>query len=267
MLSQLMSILVIGCHLHPLMVLVQCVSPGWFHTQPEYKFGCRCYPCLRPYNSHKLNFRSQPCTFIGYSNHNKGYKCLSSDGHVFIFRNVLFDEMTFPFNTYFPCPSSASNSNTIQQSIPIASSSNHIISTCHESSTNSFHLPDTPTPALTSLALPRTITPTITSVFTESQEGRFYAANSTQSPMVSPRHTSSKNLPIDQSHSSDSSPTSLEVTVTDVSLNSGSNIQSTHNYDSMVTRSKNGIVKTKVFLVNYLESKPLNVKEALKHIH
>jgi len=39
-------------------------------------FGCGCYPLLRPYNKHKLDFKSVCCLFLGYSLHNKGYICL-----------------------------------------------------------------------------------------------------------------------------------------------------------------------------------------------
>lgn len=42
-----------------------------FKTKPDYSFlktfGCQCFPCLRPYNSHKLSLQSLPCTFLGYS--------------------------------------------------------------------------------------------------------------------------------------------------------------------------------------------------------
>lgn len=72
-----------------------------FTITPDYPFlrvfGCLCFPYLRVYNSHKLAFRSKACTFIGYSTKHKGYKCLSSDGRIFISRHVKFDESSFPF--------------------------------------------------------------------------------------------------------------------------------------------------------------------------
>lgn len=75
-----------------------------FNTPPDYSmlkiFGCACWPHLRPYNKHKLEFRSKPCVFIGYSPLHKGYKCLDMDsGRVYISRDVIFDEAIFPFST------------------------------------------------------------------------------------------------------------------------------------------------------------------------
>jgi hypothetical protein len=50
-------------------------------------------------NKHKLEFRSKPCVFIGYSSHHKGYKCLDLEtGRVYISRDVIFDEAVFPFS-------------------------------------------------------------------------------------------------------------------------------------------------------------------------
>jgi histone deacetylase 1/2 len=47
-----------------------------FNQTPDYTslrvFGCACYPNLRPYNRHKLEFRSQQCVFLGYNNLHKG---------------------------------------------------------------------------------------------------------------------------------------------------------------------------------------------------
>jgi hypothetical protein len=61
---------------------------------PDYSnlriFGCACWPNLRPYNTHKLQFRSIQCAFLGYSNLHKGYKCLDiSTGRVYMSHPVL----------------------------------------------------------------------------------------------------------------------------------------------------------------------------------
>jgi hypothetical protein len=74
-----------------------------YHTKPDYTslrvFGCACWPNLRPYNKHKLAFRSKECAFLGYSNLHKGFKCLDiSTGRVYISRDVTFDENVFPFS-------------------------------------------------------------------------------------------------------------------------------------------------------------------------
>lgn len=78
-----------------------------FHTKPNYSFlwifGCAVWPNLRPYNQHKLQFRSKQCAFIGYSGLHKGYKCLDiSTGRVYISRDVVFDESVFPFANLHP---------------------------------------------------------------------------------------------------------------------------------------------------------------------
>jgi histone deacetylase 1/2 len=73
-----------------------------FQEKPEYSilrvFGCACWPNLRPYNTHKLAFRSKRCVFLGYSNMHKGFKCLDiSTGRIYISRDVIFNEQIFPF--------------------------------------------------------------------------------------------------------------------------------------------------------------------------
>lgn len=79
------------------------VSPFFklFQQHPDYSilrvFGCACYPYLRPYNRHKLEFRSSRCIFIGYSPHHKGYQCLHSSGRVYVSNHVIFDEKSFPY--------------------------------------------------------------------------------------------------------------------------------------------------------------------------
>ena len=71
---------------------------------PDYSllkvFGCACWPHLRPYNKHKLEYRSKQCVFLGYSPLHKGYKCLHiPTNRVYISRDVVFDETVFPSST------------------------------------------------------------------------------------------------------------------------------------------------------------------------
>jgi hypothetical protein len=78
-----------------------------FHKKPYYTslciFGCACRPNLRPYNTHKLEFCSRRCVFLGYSILHKGFKCLDpSSGRVYISRDVTFDENIFPFSELNP---------------------------------------------------------------------------------------------------------------------------------------------------------------------
>jgi hypothetical protein len=78
-----------------------------FHTQLDYialrTFGCACWPNLRPYNTCKLAFRSIQCVFLGYSNLHKGFKCIEvKTWHVYISRDVIFDEVVFPFSKLHP---------------------------------------------------------------------------------------------------------------------------------------------------------------------
>lgn len=66
-----------------------------------YIFYCY-FPYLRPFNNHKLEFRSQPYTFLGYSPQHKGYYCLTLEGKVVILRHVVFDETQFLFYKKVP---------------------------------------------------------------------------------------------------------------------------------------------------------------------
>jgi hypothetical protein len=66
-------------------------------------FGCVCWPNLRPFNNHKLQFWSKQCVFLGYSNMYKGFKCLDvTEGRIYISRDIVFDETIFPFSTLNP---------------------------------------------------------------------------------------------------------------------------------------------------------------------
>lgn len=66
-------------------------------------FGFLCYPFLKPYNHHKIDFRSLPCVFIGYSASHKGYLCYHQpSSRIYIARHVVFNEDVFPFSTTLP---------------------------------------------------------------------------------------------------------------------------------------------------------------------
>ena len=103
-----------------------CPLERLFKTPPNYSmlriFGCACWPHLRPYNQHKLSFRSKACVFLGYSGLHKGYKCLDMDsGRIYISRDVIFDETKFPFSNI---PSSNVAPNMDSSSINL--NTNHI---------------------------------------------------------------------------------------------------------------------------------------------
>jgi hypothetical protein len=78
-----------------------------FHIKPNYSaiqtFGCSCWPHLRLFNTHKLEFCPKECVFLGYSNRHKGFKCLDLfTGRMYILRDVIFDENVFPFAKLHP---------------------------------------------------------------------------------------------------------------------------------------------------------------------
>ncbi|KAJ0550750.1 putative RNA-directed DNA polymerase [Helianthus annuus] len=73
-----------------------------FKQAPLYSnfrvFGCQVFPYLRDYAKHKLEPRSLPCVFIGYSSQYKGYRCLDpSTSRIFITRHARFNESLLPF--------------------------------------------------------------------------------------------------------------------------------------------------------------------------
>ncbi|KAK2376058.1 hypothetical protein QL285_076895 [Trifolium repens] len=76
-----------------------------FQSQPDYSqikvLGCLCFPHLRPYNRHKLQFRSSPCVYLGVSPQHKGHKCLDSQGRIYISKDVIFHELKFPYMSLF----------------------------------------------------------------------------------------------------------------------------------------------------------------------
>lgn len=70
-------------------------APAYSHLKI---FGCSCFPLTRPYNRHKMDFRSVHCIFLGYSNLHKGYRCWDPHGRMYISRDVVFNEYEFPYS-------------------------------------------------------------------------------------------------------------------------------------------------------------------------
>lgn len=71
-----------------------------FKEQPNYQdlqvFCSACYPCLKPYNNHKFQYHSKKCVYLGLAPQQKGYRCLSSTGRIYVSRHVIFDPTIFP---------------------------------------------------------------------------------------------------------------------------------------------------------------------------
>lgn len=91
----------------PTVALTTFTSPyhDVYKVVPDFSmlrvFGCACFPCLWPYNQHKLQHRSTECVYLGPSPQHKGHKFLSAEGRIYISKDVLFNEMKFPFPSLF----------------------------------------------------------------------------------------------------------------------------------------------------------------------
>ncbi|RVX08300.1 Retrovirus-related Pol polyprotein from transposon RE1 [Vitis vinifera] len=89
--------------------LLSYTSPfeTFFGRTPNYHklwtFSCQCYPWLVPYRTNKLQAKSKPCVFLGYSLTQHAFKCLDlHTGKLYLSRHVTFDEHLFPFKNAPP---------------------------------------------------------------------------------------------------------------------------------------------------------------------
>lgn len=164
-----------------------------YNRPPDYpflkSFGCLCYPYIRPYNSNKLEFRSLPCVFLGYSAKHKGYLCFHvPSSRTYIARHVVFDESSFPFPEH---GSKANFDHLINSDLRLH--------TLHEAST--IGLPSTPSPTSSSSM------PTASS--TESGEFAMQTDGSSSDPSGLMPHSPSGPTP---EHNSGLSPISSGLT-------------------------------------------------------
>src|ERR1044072_4884628 len=223
-----------------------------FKKFPDYSFlrafGCSCFPNTRPYNQHKLDFRTQHCVFLGYSTSHKGYKCLSQEGKLIISKDVIFDETTFPYSTLF-LPKSDTN-------------------------------PSSPSPVLAFIPTPTTshIPPNAPQVTTNILPNSSNNSGHDSSHVSISHNDSSAGLsgaePLMSAASSSPDPSSpINPLVSSSSVSQGllsnptteNQIQNTH---PMITRSKNGIVKPRITpTVLLTHSEPATAKPALAQPH
>lgn len=67
------------------------------------------FSLLRPYNKYQLTFHSQECVFVGYSVSHKGYKCISPSDHIYVSKDVIFNEHKFPYSDLFQSKQTSTN--------------------------------------------------------------------------------------------------------------------------------------------------------------
>lgn len=81
--------------------LINRLPYGQAILQLPQSFWMCFLPPLRPYQSHKLKCRSQECLFFSYSTSHKGYRYISSSGRLYIYKDVFFNELRFPYSKLF----------------------------------------------------------------------------------------------------------------------------------------------------------------------
>ena len=217
-----------------------------FNHKPNYNmlrcFGCCCYPYLRDYNRHKFDYHSSKCIFVWYSPSHKGYKFLHPSGKVYIARHV-FDENTFPYSNIYESQKSNFCS--------------HILLTPQQV----YHLTTlsvTPFFPDGSLTNPDSVS--------SNCSGSDHLVNSASTQYTIPEEPiKSHILPVQPTSSPSTSPNNQPILIssniqTSIIIQQPSSQPNTH---QMITRSKAGIFKPKVYTTVLEHKEPDTVHEAL----
>ncbi|KAG8497215.1 hypothetical protein CXB51_008460 [Gossypium anomalum] len=209
-----------------------------FHVKPDYSFfrvfDCLCFPNLRSFNTHKLQFRSTQCLFLGYSPLHCGYRCQDRNGKIYISRHVTFHESIFPCQTTPSTAAFSVNSPSFSAKLLVLATRplpNPI------SSLNSIPDSSIPTSCSHSLVNP-------------------FPAGQSMCRSASPS--------ISNNHSSNSS-SSIPLTNTSPPLPPISPLLNSH---AMITHSKAGIYKPKAYLIKATSSSsdtPTDIHEAMQN--
>ncbi|KAI3516852.1 hypothetical protein L1887_15941 [Cichorium endivia] len=235
-----------------------------YQNIPDYEFlktfGCLCYPYLRPYNQHKIDFRSKPCVFLGYSAYHKGYICYHPPtSKIYISRHVIFDEDTFPFH-------SLQTETNKSQPIPPTNSPT-VIATLHSPpiipsapSENTTQISPINSPCITPPQSPNNFSPTPSN---PSAQHNSPPTHSLQSTSQSPPNSPNNNSPISNPTPS---PPSQNPTVSSRAPNTIFR-QSETSQHPMVTRARTNSLKPKSFhtQLSSLTIEPRLFSQAVRH--
>lgn len=209
--------------------IINMISPFkvLYKSKPDYNklhsFGCLCFPCLKPYMKNKLQPRSKPCIFLGYSLYQHAYFCLEPlSNRIYVSRHVNFMENSFPYpsiiNSSSTChliPSRDSVVHSIihvnqdQNSAPIPNQSqSHVLSMLV-----SFVLP-LPVSSPTLVLVPLSLTPSCTL----TSESSVPISSPTTVPVSSPTPVPESMLPIKSSVTTEIPVTSDNLTSSTTTL-------------------------------------------------
>lgn len=85
---------------------------------PNYQsmkvFEWPCFLFTRPYNTQKLEFRSEKYIYLGVSSQHNDFKCLRKSRKVFISKDVVFHEHHFPLHAMFQCESNSLSQSNVK---------------------------------------------------------------------------------------------------------------------------------------------------------